>query len=175
MTTPFVPPPGMIGLTQISGSVGKTIEFGQWLNGEGFECWEHAFVVLPDGQILEAEPGPDGAVISPVTRYSNVYWCENVFKLLPQPRPSDARITEIANQLKGTPYSFADYAALAAHRLHIWAPFLKTYVQTSKHEICSQLADDFYQRLGVPIFTDGRWNGDVTPGSLFRRDLELGL
>lgn len=162
------PQAGTIGLTQIAGGVGKGIEFGQWLNGEGFEIWEHAFVLLPGNLILEAEPG--GARIVPL-HYSEVYWCNNIFKLLPT--IMETRLTEEAFKLKGIPYSFADYAALAAHRLHIPGPHLRKFIQTSKHEICSQLADDFYWRLGSKIFDDNRWPGYVTPASLFKRDLEL--
>lgn len=163
----------MIGLTQISGRTGKLIRFGQWLNGEGFTSWEHAFVCLPGNLILEAEPG--GAIIRPF-HYTgaDVYWCENIYKLLP-PGISDAEFTRVGESLKGTPYSFLDYLALATHRLRIPGPFLKNYVQTSAHEICSQLSDDYYWRLGTQIFTDKRWPGYVTPASLYKRDLELSV
>ena len=127
---------GMIGLTQIAGSVGKGIEFGQWLNGDGFEIWEHAFVLLPGNLILEAEPGKQGAQINNVSRYSNIYWCYGIYKLLPPATP-DAEIAHVGESMKGIPYSFLDYAALATHRLHIPAPGLKHYIQTSGHEICS--------------------------------------
>jgi hypothetical protein len=166
------PKPGMIGLTQISGGVGKAIEFGQWLNGEGFQMWEHAFVLLPENQILEAEPG--GARIVPL-HYNDVYWCTGLYKLLPMtPRPDDtASWMAVANQFKGIPYSFLDYAALSAHRLHIPIPGLEDFIADSGHEICSQLADDFYTRLGATIFTDKRWTGFVTPAGLYKRDLQL--
>lgn len=161
----------MIGLTQISGNVGKAIELGQWLNGEGFAQWEHAFVYLPGNLILEAEPGPDGAVIREL-HYSNVYWCAGIDKLI-HPSVTPSEISRVAESLKGVPYSFLDYAALSAHRLHIPAPFLRSYIKSTGHMICSQLADEFYVRLGAHIFTDDRWPGDVTPASLYRRDLAL--
>lgn len=169
MTKFSVPQVGMIGLTQISGEVGKAIRVGQYLNGDGFSIWEHAFILLPGGLILEAEPG--GARIVPLN-YDNIYWCTNIDKLI-HPSTTPTEISHVAESMKGIPYSFADYASLAAHRLHIWAPGLKHYIQTSGHEICSQLADDFYYKLGVHIFVDDRWPGDVTPGDLFNRDLEL--
>ncbi len=162
-------PAGIIGLTKISGVVGKGIEFGQWLNGEGFEIWEHAFVTLPGGRVLEAEPG--GARIVPFN-YGSVYWCTAIYKLLP-PGITDEEFTRVGESLRGTQYSFLDYAALSAHRLHIPAPHLRKYIQTSQHEICSQLSDDYYFRLGAHIFTDDRWPGDVTPASLYKRDLAL--
>lgn len=173
MTT-TLPQPGMIGLTQISGNVGKLIKLGQWMNGEGFENWEHAFVLLPGNQILEAEPG--GARIVPL-HYEDVYWCTGIWKLV-SPKlialPTfDMILNNTAEALKGIPYSFLDYAALTAHRLRIPVPGLQHFIQTSHHEICSQMCDDFYWRLSTQIFTDNRWPGDVTPASLFKRDLEL--
>lgn len=171
MTYPFAPQPGMIGLTPIDGDVGKGIEFGQWLNGEGFQRWEHAFVLLPGNLILEAEPG--GAVIRPLHyKNSDVYWCWGIYPILPQP-PNQQQLNIIANQLKGIKYSFLDYGALAAHRLHIPAPGLRDFIKDSGHMICSQMADEFYQRLGAHVFTDKRWAGDVTPASLYKRDREL--
>jgi len=167
----LAPQPGMIGLTHINGGVGKAIRVGQWLNGEGFSTWEHAFVFLPGGLIIEAEPGPGGARIVPFN-YSDVYWCEGIFKLLP-PTTNPTELGHVAESLKGVPYSFADYAALSAHRLNIPAPHLRKYVADTGHMICSQLADEFYKRLGAHIFVDNRWSGDVTPASLYKRDLQL--
>lgn len=163
----------MIGLTQISGNVGKGIKIGQWLNGEGFSRWEHAFVLLPGNLILEAEPG--GAVIRPLHyRDANVYWCGGIYATSPTVRnASPIILAETANPLEGIGYSFLDYAALSAHRLHIPAPHLRAYISSTGHEICSQMADEFYLRLGAHIFDDGRWAGDVTPAGLYRRDLQL--
>lgn len=66
--------------------------------------------------------------------------------------------------LQGTPYSAADYFALAAHRLHLarWDSYLQRYVETSKHMICSQLWDYMYTQAGIQLFSD-RWPGYVTP------------
>lgn len=164
-----VPAPGMIGLTSISGDVGRAIELGEWLNGEGFQIWEHAFVLLPGGMILEAEPG--GARIVPI-HYDTVYWCSGIYKLLTLP-VLESRVTATAQPFKGIKYSFLDYAALSAHRLHIPAPGLKDFIADNGHMICSQMADEFYLRLGAHVFTDGRWAGDVTPAGLYQRDLQL--
>jgi hypothetical protein len=165
------PPAGFIGLTQISGRVGSAIQVGEWLNGEGFQVWEHAFVMLPGGLILEAEPG--GAVVVDM-HYTHVYWCEGIFEASQQVNSaSPIQLGQTAERLKGIPYSFADYAALAAHRLHIPAPGLKDFIADNGHMICSQMADEFYLRLGAHIFTDNRWPGYVTPASLFDRNEQL--
>lgn len=163
--------PGTIGLTTISGEVGRLIRLGQWLNNEGFERWEHAFVLLPGGNVLEAEPG--GARIVPLV-YTDVYWCNNIRKLLPvEPGTAPDLLNEVAKPFRGVGYSALDYFALALHHFHVNPPGLKAFIENDHRLICSQLADEFYLRLGAHIFDDGRWAGFVTPASLFRRDLEL--
>jgi hypothetical protein len=174
MTAVF-PSPGLIGLTSISGEVGAGIRLGQFLNGDGFSTFEHAFVCLGGGQILEAEPG--GARIVPL-HYApkSIYWCSNIYKMLgddPWHAGWITRINSLGKSYKGVPYSFLDYDALIAHRLHLPIPGLEHFIADTGHMICSQIADDFYLKLGVEIFTDKRWTGYVTPGSLWKRDLEL--
>lgn len=168
----------MIGLTQITGEVGLAIRIGQFLNGDGFEDYEHAFVALGDNLILQAEPG--GAQIV-TNNYKNVLWCTSIYDLVLEQNPANyptllgkARVQQHAAAYKGIPYSPEDYAALFAHRLHIPVPGLKGYIADTGHMICSQLDDDFYDKqLNTHIFTDGRWEGYVTPGMLWKREMEL--
>jgi hypothetical protein len=160
--------PGMIGLTQISGWAGRAIDIGQLLNGDGLTGQEHAFVLLPVNMILEAEPG--GARIVPL-HYTNVHWCQGIYRLLP--RVTADQLDDAAEQLKGIPYAFLDYPALGAHRLGVNTDALQRYIESTGHEICSQLVDHYYQLLGGHIFDDGRWPGFVTPGMLYQRDLQL--
>lgn len=159
--------PGTIGLVPMSGYGGRLIRIGQALDGDGYEDFEHAFVWLGGGMIIEAEPG--GARIVPL-RYQAIHWCERIATLL---HASPQAIDDVAATLKGIPYSWLDYAALTAHRLHVPVPGLRRYIASSGHLICSQLADLLYQRLDAHIYDDQRWNGYVTPGALYRRDLEL--
>jgi hypothetical protein len=167
------PAPGTIGLVKMSAPAARWIRLGQLLNGDGFEDFEHAFVYLGDAGtgnirngIIEAAPG--GSRIVPL-HYDNVHWCEGIASLL----PAGADVPGAARGLAGVPYSFADYAALVAHRLRLPVPGLREFIAASGHQICSQLADELYLRLGAHVFDDGRWPGYVTPGSLYRRDLEL--
>jgi hypothetical protein len=183
--------PGMTGLTQIAGPVGAGIRVGQFLNRQGFSRWEHAFTVLPGGMILEAEPG--GAVIRPM-HYADqdVYWCTGIYRLLLastelRGEALDTRVQDVGERLKGTGYSFLDYDALAAYRLHVpdlrtwperhqghidWLT-LREYITTTGHMICSQMADEFQLRLGCHVFTDNRLPQNVTPAGLWHRDTEL--
>lgn len=167
------PPPGLIGLTSINGDVGKLIRLGQFLNGDGFTLWEHAFITIGDGLVVQAEPG--GARVEHVSHYKVVHWCYGIYKLATAPATYNVPmlLETAAKKYVGVPYSAEDYFALAAHRLHLPFPGLKKYVADSGHMICSQLVDQCYRDAGKQIFTDNRWPGYVTPGALFQRDAEL--
>jgi hypothetical protein len=170
MDSTYNPKPGDIGMVHMTGWGGRAIRAGQWLNGEGYADYQHAYVVVGDqvrgsdlpGQttkIIEAMPG--GALLSPLSRYAG-------FRPVYLRCPDQYRqaVAEAALSMEGTPYSVADYLALAAHHFHIPAPYLQHYIASSGHMICSQLADRAAARGGWHLFDDGRWDGYVTPLSL---------
>jgi hypothetical protein len=168
MTTTDLPLVGTIGLTTISGEVGKLIEWGQFLNGQGFKPFEHAFLLGPEGKILEAEPG--GAKIGDVSEYSEIYWCTNIAAQF-----STIMLNNIwvgAQKYVGTKYSFLDYDAIAVHRLHIPVPGLKHYIGDTGHMICSQLCDQAYYDQGAQLFKDV-WQGYVTPLGIYNLDEQI--
>lgn len=152
---------GDFGLTRINGAAGAAIRLGQWLNGDSFVDYEHAFIALDDGTLLEAEPG--GARIRPITDYPRAIY--SGWTLTSDQR---AAIVAQARTLIGVPYSAADYLALAAHRLGVPVPGLRHYIGDSGHMICSQLVDEVYWSAGLHMFTDHRWPGYVTPAALMR-------
>lgn len=165
------PRPGDILLTTISGPVGKLIPFGEWLNGDGFGVYAHAGIVLSaqptqtgyEGTILEAQPG--GARITRLSTYDGhgtVY-----VSPLGLTDAQRLRIRQEAHKYVDVPYSFLDYAALGAHRLHVPAPGLRTYIESTGHMLCSQLVDRIYLDAGVHLFRDERWAGYVTPMALW--------
>jgi len=171
----YTPQLGDIGLTSITGDVGASIRLGQWLNGDGFSVYEHAFIYVGPcrgGNIVEAEPG--GARMADLTEYADrdISW-------LPAPTTGNPllgfKVAIQARYLVGTPYSFADYAAIAAHRLRLpGSRALKSYIASTRHMICSQLADEAARRGGWNLFADGRWPGYVTPGDLYELALKNG-
>jgi hypothetical protein len=156
-----MPKPGDFGLVAISGETGRLIRFGQWLNGNGWGDYQHAVLVLDNDELIEAEPG--GARIRPVSEYdgTNVVWSD-----WPLTDAERAAIVAAGRSLEGTPYSFLDYAMLAAHRLHIPVPGLRRYIASTGHKICSALVDLGYKLGGQTMFDDRRWDGDVTPMAL---------
>ena len=162
MRPPVQPQPGDFGVVHMDGDSGKLIHLGEMLNGDGFADYEHAFVYVGGGMIVEAEPG--GACLAQV-HYANVLWSTEYISLTLEER---AGIVHAAHNYVGTPYSAADYFAIAARRLKfgLLVPYLHGYVASSKHMICSQLVDQCYSDAGVHLFKDGRWPGYVTPAAL---------
>ncbi len=161
MTDGYDPGPGDIGMVRMRGWGGKAIRIGQWLNGDGFENYQHAYVVTEKRRVIEAMPG--GAILSPLSKYDGLH---PVYLRCPDEYRS--AVASAAMALRDVPYSDADYVALAAHRFHIPAPHLKRYISSSGHLICSQLADHAAAIGGWHLFADQRWEGDVTPLDLVR-------
>lgn len=178
--------PGTIGLTSISGEVGRLIRLGQylaetpevrWLRRDYLPNYQHAFVYLGADeygveQLIEAEPG--GARIRPVSEYgSDIYWCMNIAGEF---TPAQlAGVAQAARDFENVGYSFLDYDALFMHRLHIPVPGLRDFIKSTGHVICSQLCDASYQARDLQIFTDNRWPGYVMPMDLYLRDRSLAI
>lgn len=160
--TALQPQPGDFGVVHMNGTPGKWIHIGEIVNGDGFADYEHAFMYVGGGQIVEAEPG--GARLAQI-HYSHILWSTDVIPLNVAERH---RLVLAAHSYVGTPYSAADYFAIAAKRLGLGVavPGLKAYVASSKHMICSQLVDQCYQDAGIQLFNDNRWPGYVTPAAL---------
>ena len=159
------PQPGDFAVVRMSGAAGRLIRLGQWLAGGGYADFEHAFVLVDDGQVLEAEP--HGARLRPVSEYDGrpIEWSTGRIELTDEQR---AAVVRAEMGYLGTPYSFLYPAAIAAHRFHLPGPWLRRYVASSGHMICSQLCDRAYQDAGVQLFHDHRWPGWVTPADLYR-------
>lgn len=135
---------GDIGCTQIRGDVGFLIRLGQACLGLGWRNTEHCFVFVGDGQIVEAEPG--GARLAPLSEYDprTIAWVRC-------PEPNREAVATQAKALIGTPYSAADFFAIAAHRFHV--PGLKHIAMRTTSMICSALATVAARRGGWPLLT----------------------
>ena len=173
----YVPQPGDIAVCWVPSRAAPLIRLGQLLNGDGHSRHVHAFVYIGEGFLVEAAPGGARQVQLSDTGYTDIVWS------YPRFTPDEAtrdRIVRAAHNCVGTPYSALDYQALAAHRLHVpdlrvWpekepSPHrvtLREYIDSSRHMICSQLADRCAWEAGEYLFTDGRWPGYVTPAALY--------
>lgn len=174
MTPIMTPMPGDFELCQISGEVGAFIRFGQWFNKDGFSKFEHARLHLGGGLCIDAKPG--GASLGAMSAYDDVahVWSTG---LIPLTTAQRSKIVSAGFSYIGVDYSFADYLALFAKRMHAWLPGLNAYVKSSKHMICSQLVAQCYDDAGVVLPTQPAhtFNGDVTPGDLYKVLLQHGL
>lgn len=161
----YKPRPGDIGLVKISGVGGQLIRWLQRANGDGFEDYEHAFIVTAvsaEGVITIVEAEPGGAVEVELHYPAHkVRWlvCPDQYRI-------GTVTTALATARRKVPYSWLDYGACALHRAHINPWGLKAYIQSTKHMMCSQLADYCASKAGWRLFQDGRWEGYVTPGAL---------
>lgn len=160
--------PGDFGLVSIKGGVGFLIRIGQFLNGDGFRNYEHAFIYVGDGKIVEAEPG--GARISDLAEYDGraILWSTGLIPLTDEQRNL---IVQSALAQEGTPYSFLDYLAIGLYRLGIKHPGVAKRVEDSKHLICSQLVALDYEHAGVKLTDYPPYL--VTPGKLTNYLLRL--
>lgn len=162
MTThAYDPQPGDIGLVAIPGVGGPLIRFGQWLAGDGWTKYQHAYVYVGDGKIVEAMPG-GARMVDLSLRYGD----PDKIKYLKCPPQYGEEVAQKAISFLGVPYSALDYVAIGIHRFRIPAPHLQQFIQDRKHQICSQLADSAAVDGGWHIFADGRWPGYVTPNDL---------
>jgi len=166
--------PGDYGLVAIPGEGGTLIRIGQFLIGDGFHDYQHAFVYAGNGDVIEANP--DGALKRPY-HYDDdeVLWSSDHlhsstgYDLIPIELNDLDRtaIVQAAEGYVGVPYSWLDYLAIAAHRFNLSrSRGLQAIVASTGHMICSQLVDQCYVDAGVHLFNDHRWPGYVTPGDL---------
>lgn len=163
----MINPMGQFGLGKIGGATGTWIKLGQWMNGD-LSPFEHAFMYtgkLGDGQFQAVEAMPGGAVKTERWSPLDVRTEVSSFDLSTDVK---LRVARVALARVGTPYSFIDYASLALLRLGIRPGWLKRYVASDKREICSEMVDGIYLDAGVHLYDDGRPQGDVTPGDLWR-------
>jgi len=185
VNTLLQPQPGDFACVPMGGDEGIAVSLAERLAGAGRSAeYGHAFVYMGELDIrpgsawlhgsggrgcyvIEAAPG--GAHWrslgdDPLARYGDSgLWSTGALVL------ADAQRTAVSNaaiMALGTPYSWLDYAWLAAHHLHIPVPGLRASIAASGSMICSQYVDWCYQSAGIHLFAGGRWTGDVMPSDL---------
>lgn len=163
----LMPRPGDLGFFTVAGRVGGWINIVQAIFRDAC-LFTHVFVVVDAHTVVEAMPG--GALYAPLDDRLTPGYAYAAMPLTDEQRamvPAIAEGMTSANGGKGVPYSFLTYLALSLHHWHVPFPRLKKIVGSKKHMICSQLADEVLRRVGHHVFTDGRWEQNVTPGALY--------
>lgn len=150
------PPPGTIGLTATPDWEGRCIRWGTRSRVN------HTFICLGEDRLFEARPR--GAGVGVISGYPGAFFREDII-LTEEQR---AKIINAVLGLEGTPYGWADIAALTlwcllGRRLPGWA---QRKIEDSRTLICSQLVDRVYLDAGIHLFADHRMPGAVTPGDL---------
>lgn len=181
--------PGMFGLTVIGGTVGKLIEWGQKVVERQDYTYTHAFLVVDNDLVIEAEPR--GAIFSPLSKYEgreDVVFSDLPIQLEVQRAQAGwakvgysyamdeaaatyeqllrSRVVRFGQQCEGIGYSYLDYFALALERFNVHIKAVQNRVAREDRMICSQLVDWVYGQVGLHLFDDGRLPQDVTPGDL---------
>lgn len=167
------PEPGDLAVVNTVNEAATLVQLAESLSGGGFSQWNHVAVctrVDAGGQVWIAEAEPGGAVEVP-WHYDGVPYLWSTGLLPTNQAVADAavRYTQAGPWgPEGVPYSFADYAAIAAHCWHVPAPGLKDFIASTMHMMCSFLADRCKLEGGVHLFDDGRWPGYVRPSDIGR-------
>lgn len=163
--------PGAIGLVPVRGLGGFGIQLGELLV-DRHDGAQHAFILLDDGTVLEAEP--KGARIAPLAH------CAGPIVWLDPPLHDSTRdvIVKVARTYEGCKYSWWAYLWLACNRFGLHPAWLRSRVDDPHWNMCSQLVDRIWRqaagmlpelnpdRRWLHLFDDGRDCGNVTPGDL---------
>ncbi|WP_431935811.1 hypothetical protein [Micromonospora sp. RP3T] len=192
--------PGDLGFSSIRGRVGAGVLAGQTsidlaallrarpVENAGWITHAYQVAATGPGWALAVEAMPAGArrvLLTDTDRTGPGY----AYVRLPDdagPAGWQRTATLAAYDMVGTPYGFAQYAALAGLVLtggttaDTRGP-LARYVNRRHPNtglpvrvICSQLVDEALRVAGVHLFDDGRPPQYVTPGALFWRAAQLG-
>jgi hypothetical protein len=168
--------PGDVGFSNITGYAGALIWAAQRVLAatEKSEAKiKHVFVVTQaEGtgrpyrdpvKIVQAMPrGAEEIEIG------DEHWTKDFVYLRPMLDNSQGvEIATAARSYIGTPYSFADYAAILGLHMGIDNGAVRRYVTSSGHQICSQLADQSLSDAGFHAFK-GKLPQDVMPIELYR-------
>jgi len=154
----YEPKSGDYGVVRTSGWAAKFIQVGT------VSRWNHAFIYIGDGQIVEARP--TGVVISLANQYPKIAW--NQHEGIDD--ATRGKIVAAAHHFVGQPYGFLDIANILFRILG-----LKALANTKLFEklamshglICSELVSLAYRDAGIDL--TGMPDHAVTPGDLAER------
>ena len=167
----MTPRPGDFAVVDTRIGAWPPIWLGHGLSRGGFTMFNHAVIcsrVLRDGTVYIVEAMRSGAREN-VWHYDDHdhLWSTGLVK-------TSTKAGNAALAYVDRPYSWLDYAAIAAHASQLPAPGLRRYVASTQHLIGSQLVDQAELDAGVHLFDDGRWPGYVRPSDLADLILRVG-
>jgi hypothetical protein len=154
----YEPRPGDFGVVKTYGLIGRLIRLGT------SSRWNHAFIYVGDGLIVEANP--TGVAISPANKYTNIAWNHHEELTTAQRNI----IVEAARKEVGKPYAFVDIAVIFFRIIGL--RFIRPNVFWKKLALqngwfCSELASHCYRVAGIDLLN--KKDDLVTPGDLAER------
>jgi len=152
----YQPRIGDYGVVSSNGFFAKLIKLGT------VSRWNHAFIYIGNGQIVEANP--TGVTVSPVANYPRIAW--NMHEELSDDQR--AKIVDHAKSAVGRPYNFGIIVMLAfrAVGVKIFPHVLINYLARHEGYICSELVAECYAEAGFPICQEADL---CNPGDLAER------
>jgi uncharacterized protein YycO len=152
----YQPREGDYGVVRSTGWAARLIQVGT------VSRWNHAFIYIGDGKIVEANP--TGIAISPVSKYSNIAWNQHE-------ELTDAQRQKIVKRAKafvGSKYGFRAILVIALKILGLKViPTLRRAAENENSVICSQLVAWSYSVAKKKI--SDKPHAFTTPGDLAER------
>lgn len=149
----YTPAMGDYGVVKTNGWMGMLIRVGT------VSRWNHAFIYIGDGKIVEANP--KGVAISDVSKYKDIAW--NQHEQLTEAQRQ--KIVKRAKQMVGEPYGFGAILVIALKILGLKIiPKLRKFAENEKSVICSQLVAMSYSSAKVKVCS--KPHAFTTPGDL---------
>jgi uncharacterized protein YycO len=148
-----MPAMGDYGVVKTNGWMGMLIRVGT------LSRWNHAFIYIGDGKIVEANP--KGVAISNVSKYKDIAW--NQHEQLTEAQRQ--KIVKRAKQMVGEPYGFGAIIVIALKILGLKViAQLRKFAENEKSVICSQLVAMCYGYAKIKV--SDKPHAFTTPGDL---------
>lgn len=157
---PMAPPGGP--LVELAQTIQQDVESRRLHQPQRYE---HAEVYLGDGLTASAYANRRGIrpLSCPPEQVQGALWSSGLIELTAEQRDA---IVQWCYDHPNVQYGALDYVALTAHTLGLDTRWLQNRIKSDKSYICSQYTDAAYLAAGVHLFSDGRFEGFVTPLSL---------
>lgn len=157
--TDYQPRIGDYGVIRSTGIFARLIQIGT------VSRWNHAFIYVGDGKIVEANPR--GVQVSPVSKYKIIAWNRHD-DLTNKERLA---IANFALEQVGQPYNFIVIGNIALRilglKLLAKTKLMYHWAQSTKGYICSELVAESYESIGQSLC--GKDADLTTPGDLAER------
>ncbi len=125
----------------------------------------HAFVYVGAGRVVEG--WQTGARYNDTTNYPSAAWLTNLSATLTDEQRTQISAYAVAHI--GTPYSWVDDAEIGFVDVFGWAPkWMRKRLASDATLQCAQLCDAAYLAAAAHLFADGRAQGGVSPGDLWK-------